>query len=401
MKNDELLGSPPWGYAAGRSADGEPYPYSPPTPLLVNVTPLQYAALEQPTQYWLERGLLTQVPLRVAETIADPALVPHLVDRARSDEHEVRRLALFTIGWTARHFGHVCSGAPTPSGAENGWPEGRPDVATSVRVAQGAARSLVELAVAERDPILGMTALDALPYLPEVVRLVGSPLPGLMRSKHGLVRHPALRAAHLCPVEEVEHVLLESATHPGPHTRAVAVRQLRRCVSPQVDDALVALLLDSDTEVRGTALASLVDHDPGRAMPHVREAAASWPSVARYSATWLLTEHGDEQDVALVAERVKRLLGRARAVETIPSELTHLLPFLARYREQPAAGKALAYVSRRWTTLFDNEQRWVAHTLPDLVPEGMPTPPPPRPPTVRAPRCPTDLDAIMLTRPTT
>lgn len=401
MRVDELLGSPPWGYAAGRSADGEPYPWSPPTPLLVHVTPQQYAALEQPARYWLERGLPPQFPLRVAETIADPDLVPHLVDRARSDEREVRRLALFTLGWTARHFGHVCSGDPTPSGAENGWPEGRPSPTTSVRRAQGAARALVELAVAEPDRALGMTALDALPHLPEAVRLVGSPLPGLMRSKHWELRHPALRAAHLCPVEEVEQVLLDAATHPEAFTRADAAGQLRRCLSPQVDDVLVALLPDSDTEVRCRALATLVDRDPGRAMPHVREAAASWPWEARYSATSLLTRHGDEQDVALVAGRVTRMLGRARTLETIPSELTHLLPFLARYREQPAAGKALAYVSRRWTTLFGTEQRWVAHTLPDLVPDGVPAPPPPRPPTARSPRCPTDLDALLDARLTT
>lgn len=256
------------------------------------------------------------------------------------------------------------------------------------------AAALVDLAVAEPDRHLAMNALDRLADLPREVQLTGSALPSLMRHKSWQVRHPALAAASLCPPEEVEPALLTAATDNSQYTRAHAAAQLRRCAGPQVRDTLVRLLGDPHSEVRATALDSLVTLDAVGALPHVRAAAASWPAIARYHATQYLAELGDEQDVDLLAERVKRLLGRARTRETVPSELTHLLPFLDRHRGDPLAQRALAHVTKRWSSLFDREQRWVAETLPDLVPAGVSVPPSEQR-IVRRPRCPTDLDALV------
>lgn len=393
-----LLGVPPWGYAAGRpsgpAADGTEFGWSPPTPLLTTVDPTQYAALEQPGEKWDAIGLPRDFPLRVAETIADVALAGHLLDRARHEDREVRRLAIFTLGWIARHFADVSSGEFPRSGQENGWPQGRPDRDTALRVAHDLAAALVDLAAAEQDRFLAMNALDPLAHLPGELQLTGSALPQLMRHRSWQVRNPALAAAHLCPPDEVEPALLAAAADSSQYTRGHAAAQLRRCAGAQARDALVGLLADTKGEVRATALDSLVTLDAAGALPYVREAATSWPAQARYFATGHLAELGDEQDVALLAERVHRLLSRRRAIESIPSELTHLLPFLDRHRSDPQAQRALAYVTKRWSSLFDREQRWLAEALPALVPRGVSVPPPEHK-VVRSPRCPTDLDALV------
>lgn len=266
-------------------------------------------------------------------------------------------------------------------------------------MAHGVAAALVELALAEPDHFLAMNALDPLAHLRDPVQLVGSPLPGLMRHRKWQPRHAALRAAHLCPVDEVQPALLEAAEDKDAIARALGAVQLGRCGGVAATQVLIRLLAASDSDVRGTALSSLVECDAEQALPYVREAAATWPGPVRYTATALLTEHGDERDVPLVAERVRKLIGRTRSMETIPSELQHLLPFLAVHRPAPAVETAFAYVTRRWSALFEGEQRWIGERFPELVPDGVAPPPAPRRRATRTPRCPTDLDALLTTRP--
>lgn len=245
-------------------------------------------------------------------------------------------------------------------------------------MAHGVAAALVELALAEPDHFLAMNALDPLAHLRDPVQLVGSPLPGLMRHRKWQRRHTADKDAI---------------------ARALGAVQLRRCGGASATQMLIRLLAASDSDVRGTALSSLVECDAEQALPYVREAAATWPGPVRYTATALLTEHGDERDVPLVAERVRKLIGRTRSMETIPSELQHLLPFLAVHRPAPAVETAFAYVTRRWSALFDGEQRWIGERIPELVPDGVAPPPAPLRRATRTPRCPTDLDALLTTRP--
>lgn len=77
------------GYALGRGSDGERFPWSPPTALLLRVDPEQYRRLERP-EIWGAHGLPHDFPLRVGETIADASLVGYLLDRARADDHPLR-----------------------------------------------------------------------------------------------------------------------------------------------------------------------------------------------------------------------------------------------------------------------------------------------------------------------
>lgn len=387
-----VIGVPPWGYAElGHE------PFSPPAPLLQHVRPDHYAALERlmPPR----RDAQPPVdPLRVAETIADPSLIGHLVERARRGDPERRSLAYFTLGWIARHFGAVVADElPWPS-AQNNWPAGRPDVPTALRVAHDVAAVLVEVAGSERDLFLGNSALVHLSHLPQQVQLAGSRLPQLMQHPSWQLRHPALEAAHLCPVQEVEPVLLAAAAASDMDGAASAATHLRRCSPARAVPVLTGLLGESKTDVRVSALDSLVALIGHDALPHVRQAAATWPPPARYAAYALLAEHGTADDVPLIAERVRRLLGRARKMEDIPSELTFELPFLLAHVGHPEVNRALDKVRRRWSALFDGERAWVGAHHPELMPAEAVVPPV-RTPRHHLPRCPTDLDALVSATP--
>jgi hypothetical protein len=230
---------------------------------------------------------------------------------------------------------------------------------------QETAELLLAYATRARSKYEASTALTALHRCTPPEPLDAGTLVELVRRREWLVWHEAVRCLHLAVPEEVEPALLErlDADRYGLGYVAFELRFMR---SPRSLRALESLLDHESVDVRCTALSSLGERLGPGVLPYARRFAASRRLEDKLTAEAWLGRHGTVEDVPFLAKRLLHLLGSPRKRDYRPPELSYVVPFLLRFREEPRAAAALARLAERVDRLSQTERDWVHANAPAL-----------------------------------
>lgn len=300
--------------------------------------------------------------------IADPALVHHLVGETSAKNADLRRLAYAALESVVRY-----TGDPAASQALLVLARGTP------------ARSDVR------------HLLAALKEVTEPAVLTGTIIPAVLAERRHPAHYEACKLAGRCPDEDVVPVLLDLAEANIEVISCDVVRTLTHLRGDEIAPRVLALLESTRSEMRAVALRCLEAHGVDVA-ELLLTTPKLWKGNYSFVASRALTRIGDHRHVPQAATRLGNAVIEEAKRGSSPSELQDLVPFLARFGDEPAAARALAVVKRKWDVLTEEAQSWLGAHHPELVPPAVLAPPwVPRVPIVRThtPEPLLDLDALV------
>jgi HEAT repeat protein len=231
---------------------------------------------------------------------------------------------------------------------------------------QETAELLLHHADTTKDKYEVATSLDGLGNLHPPNPLPPEPLLRLARRPEWLVWHSAIRCLHLvAPVDRVEQALFDhlDADRYGLVYVAYELRYMRSVESIQV---LERLLGDASLDVRCVSLGSLGDRLGEGVVSHARRLATGRRWEEKMAAETWLARFGDAQDVPFMVDRLKSVGSGRRQIECVPPELSYVVPFLLRHRDDARVQAAVDRIRRRPDRLAENEREWLEQHAPEV-----------------------------------
>jgi HEAT repeat protein len=182
----------------------------------------------------------------------------------------------------------------------------------------------------------------------------------LVEHKWSVIRHDAIGALEKCrPDPRIETALLSLlAATDDDYDRICVNAALGSCGTATAISALAAQIHHRTDDVKCSAVFALARIGDESTLPIFLDALTDRSLVARQYALRAISQHGNEQAIPAIRDRVHAILARRK--RSAQSELLGCLQFLARYPNDDQARATLSWVTdKRLDYLTAHEVGWI------------------------------------------